>query len=279
MNNFEDLKSDYINAAKRHGESSELGNYKLSNKHHDILVKIYKQLCRSNSGKLILKELLDHSNVYVRMWAATHSLPYFELEAKNALEEIKKNNEYLKFDIETILDEWKNGNLKLDYDKDILNTANLNEDDDGTDLEIYNKIISSKEIHNEENYIKSLNSGIQMVYETLKLETEVQNGGFNQYFWNALPDDALLARRGYELLAAGKFIELLDEAVEIFMKERATHEKNIRENTPESFMNSSENTKLDRIDKKFLILLTEENPSIIRNRYISEHLDEFDLKN
>jgi hypothetical protein len=103
----------------------------------------------------------------------------------------------------------------------------------------------------EVEIVRSLSQGIRALYVTWWVEAEVNNGGFNQYFWNrsgAFAKDAVL---GFEFFGAHDHAALMREAIAIETSEQATMKKFTESNTPESFSRSYDETKLNELDKKF----------------------------
>src|SRR3990172_11679714 len=56
----------------------------------------------------------------------------------------------------------------------------------------------------EEEILRGLPAGMQVVYHTWLLEAEVNNGGFNQYFWNSPGRFAQAALQGLRRLGAAR---------------------------------------------------------------------------
>ncbi len=280
MKSLEELKKQFIDIAIIHEEAMKRGNHKLGNKQTVVGGKISKKLRNSEEGRKVLKNLMNHSSPSVRYWAATNCLPYFTEDAIKVLKEIEENENLdpaYRASVYITLDLWKNGELKLDNE----NTEESNKEDnsEGLDLDVLYAIESSEEMKNEEKYIKSLNRGMQMVFTTLEFEREIQNGGLNQFFWNAFPDQAKMARDGYKLIGAHALVEVLDEAVKMFMNELPENEKNIKENTAKALEKSYENTDLGELDEKFEDLIKKVNPGKLREDYIASHLEEFKILN
>jgi hypothetical protein len=102
----------FVEAATRHGEATEQGDYKTANKNYAIIAKVVTFL-KERTELYSLLQFLDHSSDGVKGWAATYLLPIEELRAIRALEEIAKGSGIGSLDAETTLSEWRKGNLKL----------------------------------------------------------------------------------------------------------------------------------------------------------------------
>jgi hypothetical protein len=125
--------------------------------------------------------------------------------------------------------------------------------------------------HDELEIVRGLSRGYRMLYSTWLLETEVNNGGFNQFFWNPSGRFAAEALDGCRLLGGTELAALLEQAIAIHEKERPTQRKYAEEGTLEAFSESYETTTLTSLDERFFAL----SLSPLRIRYIRAHPDEF----
>lgn len=104
----------YINAAIKHGEFTEEGDYKQANKQYKIIQSNLNVLKASEEGINQLKGLMEHQSDYVRLWASSHLLSVEEKKARRVLSELAKKPGFLGLTAQTTLDEWSKGNLKVD---------------------------------------------------------------------------------------------------------------------------------------------------------------------
>jgi len=104
--------------------------------------------------------------------------------------------------------------------------------------------------------ISSMPEGFQMVHSTTALETQVNNGGFNQYFYNPSGQYAEMALRSLKLIGATEYYEILQKAIETYMKEKENPElQNLySQRTLEGFSESYKLTSLSEWDEKFYTL-------------------------
>lgn len=111
-NEIEKIIKQFESAALKHEIASEEGDYKTAN-------KSYKDLQRST---ILLKErgmlssladLLNHSSVGVRMWAAVYLLNERENDSVMVLQKIADGSGINSLTAKTTLSEWRKGNLKL----------------------------------------------------------------------------------------------------------------------------------------------------------------------
>jgi hypothetical protein len=124
----------------------------------------------------------------------------------------------------------------------------------------------------EVQIVSTLPSGVQAVYATLLLESEVYNGGFNQYFWNSTGALADVALRGFELLGATEHARLTREAIEIGNSEASMRRMYKRKGTTEAFSESYKHTNLGSLDEQFFAL---EGADELRMRLVRTRLDLF----
>ncbi|HXG65616.1 MAG TPA: DUF4375 domain-containing protein [Blastocatellia bacterium] len=147
-------------------------------------------------------------------------------------------------------------------------------EDDELEQAIIDYVLDKIEGHYDKEYeiVTSLSEGFQAVYCTFFLEAEVDNGGFNQYFWNSSGEFATEALDGLRLIGANEHAALMEAAIKIYAKEEPLHRRFRLENTLEAFRESYKHTRLNEVDRRFYKL---EALSPKRIRYIREHPEEF----
>lgn len=99
-------------AASKHAEATEQGDYKTGNKCYAIIAKVISFLKEQNEMQK-LSEFLNHNSVGVRIWAATYLLPILESEGLRVLKQIAGGTGIHSFTAKTTVSEWEKGNLKL----------------------------------------------------------------------------------------------------------------------------------------------------------------------
>ena len=115
MTKVTDIKSAitlFQEAAIKHAEATEEGDYKTANKSYDLIAKAVTYL-KKEDAIAELKHLICNSSAGVRLWAACYLLPITEKESISILEEISKSPGILALDAETTISEWKKGNLNF----------------------------------------------------------------------------------------------------------------------------------------------------------------------
>ena len=102
--------------------------------------------------------------------------------------------------------------------------------------------------------VRGLPAGVQAIYSTWLVDAEVNNGGFNQYFWNPsgeLAGDALV---GYELLGAEEYAVVMRAALAVREIERERMAKFHEAGTMEAFSESYRHTELEEVDQRYYAL-------------------------
>lgn len=133
---------------------------------------------------------------------------------------------------------------------------------------IYTKVGDDYEKQYE--IVTGLSKGFKAVYTTWWVEAEVNNGGFNQYFWNSSSQFAMEAIDGFKEIGAEKYASLMENAVKIAIDEMPEMQKFRNKGTLEAFSESYEHTALNELDEKFFEYpedLSKLRITYIRNNY------------
>ena len=102
----------FVEAATKHAEATEQGDYKTCNRCYTIISKTILFLKKENEMQQLSK-FLNYSSVGVRGWAATYLLPIMESEGIKVLEQIAEGKGIHSLTAKTTISEWRKGNLKL----------------------------------------------------------------------------------------------------------------------------------------------------------------------
>ena len=102
--------------------------------------------------------------------------------------------------------------------------------------------------------VNELPHGTKAVYATWLVDVEVNNGGFNQFFYNPYGQFAGLALAGYELLGADQYAAVMRAAIATHEAERETMKPFYESDSPEAFSESYEHTALDEVDQRYYAL-------------------------
>ncbi len=112
----------------------------------------------------------------------------------------------------------------------------------------------------------------QVIYVIWTLEGEVNNGGFNQYYYNPSGQFAKLAPEALKLIGANQYAALTQAANEVYEKEKERITK-YQDGTSEGFSKSYENNLLEKFDHEFYTL--KEPLMDLQNSYIRKHKRDF----
>jgi hypothetical protein len=139
---------------------------------------------------------------------------------------------------------------------------------------IYRTLIPQVTGSRDEQYalVKSWSNGLQMLWATQLVDDEVNNGGFNQFFFNDSGQFAVEAIDGFDLIGAHERANVVRKAVEQLFKDAPRLRKFYEPRTMEAFMESYKHTDLGAMDEQWS-MATEFFTA--RTRYIREHPEEF----
>jgi hypothetical protein len=108
------LIENYVSAALAHGEATKSGDYSAANRAYENIAAIYRELrSRGISAQNSLLPLLNHMDIAVRCWAASHALEFAPDQGIITLEALSKSQGIWRLKAATILKEWKKGSLKF----------------------------------------------------------------------------------------------------------------------------------------------------------------------
>ena len=170
------------------------------------------------------------------------------------------------------IDDWKNRKIHKVLTKEILAAI----PDDKLEQSVFDNIyeIIGDDYENELSNIQKLTIGQQGFWSTWILEGEVNNGGFNQFYFNSSRQYSKMAEIGFRTIGTEKYAGLTSRANKIY----AENKENLAEfddGTLESFSESYKDNPLNKLDDEFYKLADTESISDIRIKYIREHIQEF----
>ncbi len=122
--------------------------------------------------------------------------------------------------------------------------------------------------------ISKLTKGKQAIFSIWMLQAEVNNGGFNQFYYNSSGQFSEMAKDGLEFIGAGKFAELVEKANMTYSKIKGELESK-DDGTIESFSESYEDNPLNDFDNKFYELEESENLDSLQILFIRKNKEEF----
>src|SRR5579859_30831 len=126
----------------------------------------------------------------------------------------------------------------------------------------------SQQLGPEQRDLTSLPEGLQMVYATRVLESEVSSGGFHEYFWNPAGQLAVEALDGFRMIGAQKHAEVLERAIAVYIHEEPQIRHYAAQGTAEAFGESAAQSQLGTLDWQFWSLALVEDTHRLRIRYI-----------
>lgn len=148
---------------------------------------------------------------------------------------------------------------------------------DGELLQVVFDNLSQKQSADYENELETLNSwnkSKQAIYIIWTLESEVNNGGFNQFYSNSSGKFYKYLPDVLKLVGANKFSELTRRANDTFEKENSKITRH-QDGTVEGFSKSYEDNPLNKFDEAFYELYKTEELSQIQVDFIRKHKIDF----
>lgn len=133
--------------------------------------------------------------------------------------------------------------------------------------------VVGEDYEREHEIVTALSPGFQAIYATWWLEAEVNNGGFNQYFFNSTGQFAKEAAAGFERLGASEHAALTRQAIAVFEHRQPVIDAARQQGTTEAFSKTYEDDPFAPFDDRFFKLRTDVRS--LRVRFIREHVDEF----
>jgi hypothetical protein len=158
-----------------------------------------------------------------------------------------------------------------------LTAALINQTKDDKLLQlVFDNLISkmAKDLSDEYPVIISLNKSQQAIYMIGVLQAEVENGGFNQYYYNSAGKFAKLTPGALMLVGANRFAQLVSRANKTFETENKNIKKH-QDGTLEGFSKSYNNNPLNKLDNEFYALEKKENLESLQIAYIRKHKEDF----
>lgn len=126
----------------------------------------------------------------------------------------------------------------------------------------------------EREIVKTLTSGQRAIYVTWTVEAEVNNGGFNQFYFNSSGQLADMGEDAFKTIGANKFADLVRQANLIY-DEIKEDLKKYNDGTTDSFSKSYEENPLNDLDDRFYKLYANEPLSKLKIKYIRDNVKEF----
>ena len=176
-------------------------------------------------------------------------------------------------EIQHSIDAFKNRQIFDSLDREVL--AGIS--DDQVEQAILDFVCNriGEDLDREIEVLRQHSAGIIAIYTTMIVEAEVDNGGFNQYFWNSDGKLAELAAMGFRRIDAPPFEALMRRAISIWEGQRLVWKIFKKVGTLSSFSESYKYTQLGKLDGEFYRLNEASSLSQCRIKYIRQNPDEF----
>jgi len=191
-------------------------------------------------------------------------------------EQSKKDNGKLSNEVEeqitNSVEAFKNRPIHKQLTEQIIDTTS----DDNLLQVVFDNLSGKQPADSEKEFetVMSWNKSRQAIYMIWALEAEVNNGGYNQFYFNSsgqfykhLPD-------ALKFVGANKFADLTKQANDTFEKENTKITQH-QDGTLEGFSKSYEDNPLNKFDDEFYNLYKTENLQQIQVDFIRRHKAEF----
>jgi hypothetical protein len=209
------------------------------------------------------------SKKIITIMILTSILSFLGCKGKNEPQKEKSKMDLL---IEKSVEEYNNRKIYKKLTSDII----VSIPNDKLEQTIYDNIyeIIGDDYQNELNNVKKLTKGQQAFFSTWILEGEINNGGFNQFYFNSSGQYSKMAEIGLKTIGAEKFSELTSRANKIY-NENKERLQEFDDGTTESFSESYKDNPLNSLDTEFYKLYESEKIGDLRIKYIRENINEF----
>ncbi|MDO5058490.1 MAG: DUF4375 domain-containing protein, partial [Neisseria sp.] len=172
-------------------------------------------------------------------------------------------------DVQTMFEEFEHRTIHEHLTADILN----NTSDDELVLTVFDTLaVQAPEHLGEAEYLATLSPERRAVYALFILAGEVDNGGFNQYYYNTEAEASKYLHESFELIGAPKYAELAADACRCYRENGIAERHN---GTLEQFCASYENNPLTEYDEKFYALEDEQPLHDLLVKFIRSRIDAF----
>ena len=157
-----------------------------------------------------------------------------------------------KTDLEERLDAFKNRTIHSQLTPEILAEIPDEKLEQAVIDYIYTQV--GQQYDREFEIVSALPEGFRSIHATWWVEAEVNNGGFNQYFWNSTGQFAQDAAAGFRLIGAIEHARLMECAISIYQEDKERLQEFENRGTLEAFSESYEDNPLNELDDKFYAL-------------------------
>lgn len=122
--------------------------------------------------------------------------------------------------------------------------------------------------------LETLPGGQRAVYATYVLESEVLNGGFNQFFFNSSGELADMALEGFRLLGHEGYTDIVARAVQTYAAIKPELKKK-NDGSVEAFADTYKDNPLNDLSLAFTRLVRTDSLTTLRAKFMREHPADF----
>ncbi|HAA12624.1 MAG TPA: hypothetical protein DCE41_13395 [Cytophagales bacterium] len=158
-----------------------------------------------------------------------------------------------------------------------LKKSNLdNTEDEDLIQVVFDNLMEKLPSDNDKGYetVMAWNPSRRAIYMIRLLEDEVDNGGFNQFYYNSSGQFYNHLPSTLSLIGEDPFAELMKRANSIFASENEEIKEG-KDGTFDGFTDSYKDTPLDELDREFYALNKDQSLSKAQIVYIRQHPTEF----
>ena len=170
------------------------------------------------------------------------------------------------------VDSFKNRPIYKELSEQVIDTTS-----DDNLLQVVFDNLSEKQPDNYEKEFETViswNKSRQAIYMIWALEAEVNNGGYNQFYFNSSGQFYKYLPDALRLVGANKFADLTERANKTFEKENDKITKH-QDGTIEGFSKSYDDNPLNDLDTEFFELYKTENLQRIQVDFIRKNRNQF----
>ncbi|MEP7376173.1 MAG: DUF4375 domain-containing protein [Chitinophagaceae bacterium] len=141
---------------------------------------------------------------------------------------------------------------------------------------VFDNLIDKFPKNHNENYqtVLSWTKSQQAIYIIWCLEAEINNGGYNQFYFNPSGQYGDLTPDALKLVGAAKFADLAERANEVYKKENEKITKH-QDGSLEGFSKSYDDNPLNKFDDEFYELYRKENLQQLQVDFTKKHKQDF----
>ncbi len=178
----------------------------------------------------------------------------------------------MKEQIANSVEAFKNRPIYKEVTEQIIDTTS----DDNLLQVVFDNLSEKQPADYEKEYetVMSWNKSRQAIYMIWALEAEVNNGGYNQFYFNSSGQFYKYLPDALKLVGANKFADLTNRANDTFEEENPKITQH-QDGTIEGFSKSYDDNPLNKYDDEFYDLYKTENLQQIQVDFIRKYKTEF----